>query len=50
MPVLILIGALLLGARIYRRHRRGQHLALRPRREDAQRWEDDGGALRAPRE
>jgi len=45
MPAVLLIGALLLGSRIYLRHRRGKQLARQVRRADAQRWEDDGGAL-----
>jgi hypothetical protein len=45
MPAVLLIGALLLGGRIYLRHRRRQDVARRVRREATERWEDDGGAL-----
>jgi hypothetical protein len=45
VPALLLIGALLLGGRIYWRHRRDQ-MRLRPDgREPTERWEDEGGAL-----
>jgi hypothetical protein len=44
MPAILLIGALLLGGRMYLRHRRLQ-LARRGGQEAAQRWEDEGGAL-----
>ena len=46
MPAVLLIGALVLGGRIYLRHR-PQHLMREARHADAQRWEDDGGALPA---
>jgi hypothetical protein len=47
MPVVLLIATLLLGGRVYLRHRRRQPRLQGARHEDAQRWEDDGGALRA---
>ncbi len=47
VPALLLIGALLLGGGIYLRHRRRERLMREVPRRDAQRWEDDGGALPA---
>jgi hypothetical protein len=49
MRAVLLIGALLLGGRVYLRYRR-QHSARQNRREDTHRWEDDGGALRTSAE
>jgi hypothetical protein len=45
MPAILLIGALLLGGRIYLRHRRHQQVVRRVRREATERWEDEGGAV-----
>ena len=50
MPAVLLIAALLLGGRIYLRRRRRAQLVRQIRHADAQRWEDDGGALRATQE
>lgn len=44
MPAILLIGALLLGGRVYLRYWRRQQLARQTRRADTHRWEDDGGA------
>jgi hypothetical protein len=46
MPAVLVIGALLLAGRVFLRHRRRWQQERQLRRDDAQRWEGEGGALR----